>query len=110
MEQLKVGKSFFDKDEVFAPLVEHLLNAALEGEMDAHMDAEERTVGNRRNGYMNKQVQSPVGELSISTPRDRDATFDPVMVKKRERILATALPTASSDCMPWVRAPARSAG
>lgn len=91
LEQLKEGKSVFGKDGVFAPLLEHLLNAALEGEMDAHMGPEERSGGNRRNGYTNKQVQSSVGELSISTPRDRDATFDPVMVKKRERILADSL-------------------
>lgn len=91
LEQLKEGKSVFGKDGVFAPLLEHLLNAALEGEMDAHMGLEERSGGNRRNGYSNKQVQSSVGELSISTPRDRDATFDPVMVRKRERILADSL-------------------
>lgn len=91
LDQLKEGKPVFGKDGVFAPLLEHLLNAALEGEMDAHMGSEERLGGNRRNGYTNKQVQSSVGELSISTPRDRDATFDPVMVKKRERILADSL-------------------
>lgn len=91
LEQLKEGKPVLGKDGVFAPLLEHLLNAALEGEMDAHMGLEERSGGNRRNGYSNKQVQSSVGELSISTPRDRDATFDPVMVKKRERILADSM-------------------
>lgn len=91
LDQLKEGKPVLGKDGVFAPLLEHLLNAALEGEMDAHMGLEERLGGNRRNGYSNKHVQSSVGELSISTPRDRDATFDPVMVKKRERILADSL-------------------
>ena len=74
-----------------APLLEHLLKAALEGEMDAHMDAEERSTGNCRNGYSPKQIQSSVGELSIETPRDRDSSFDPVMVKKRERILSEGL-------------------
>lgn len=68
-----------------------MLNAALEGEMDAHMSDQERSSGNRRNGYTDKQVLSPVGELSIQTPRDRDASFDPVLVKKRERILADGL-------------------
>lgn len=91
LDQLKSGKSVLGKDGIFAPLLEHLLNAALEGEMDAHMDTDERSGGNRRNGYTDKQVQRPVGELSIQTPRDRDSTFDPVMVKKRERILSDGL-------------------
>lgn len=85
------GKPLTGKDGVLAPLLENLLNAALEGEMDAHLDDDERLTGNRRNGYIPKQVQSSIGELSISTPRDRDSTFDPVLVKKRERILADSL-------------------
>jgi putative transposase len=42
LEQLKSGKPLLGKDGAFAPLLENLLNAALEGEMDAHMDDEER--------------------------------------------------------------------
>lgn len=37
LEQLKAGKSVFGQDGVFAPLVKHLLNAAFEGKMDAHV-------------------------------------------------------------------------
>ena len=91
MEQLQAGKPLTGKDGVLSPLLENLLNAALEGEMDAHLDSDERSAGNRRNGYTGKHVQSSLGELNISTPRDRDATFDPVTVKKRERILADSL-------------------
>ena len=91
LEQLQAGKPLTGKDGVLSPLLENLLNAALEGEMDAHLDSDERSAGNRRNGYTGKHVQSSLGELNISTPRDRDATFDPVTVKKRERILADSL-------------------
>lgn len=91
LEQMLAGKPLTGKDGVLAPLLENLLNAALEGEMDAHLDDDERLTGNRRNGYIPKQVQSSIGELNISTPRDRDSTFDPVMVKKRERVLADSL-------------------
>ena len=38
LEQLKAGKPLLGKDGAFAPLLENLLNAALEGEMDVHMD------------------------------------------------------------------------
>ena len=45
LEQLKAGKPLLGKDGAFAPLLENLLNAALEGEMDVHMDEEERLLG-----------------------------------------------------------------
>lgn len=88
LEQLKSGKPLLGKDGAFAPLLENLLNAALEGEMDAHMDDEERSNGNRRNGYNRKQVQTSLGEVTVQTPRDRDSRFEPEFIKKRERILA----------------------
>ena len=88
LEQLKSGKSLLGKDGAFAPLLESILNAALEGEMDAHLTEEERDLGNRRNGKMQKQVQTALGEVTVSTPRDRQSTFEPQFIKKRETILA----------------------
>ena len=41
LEQLKSGKSLLGKDGAFAPLLESILNAALEGEMEAHLSDEE---------------------------------------------------------------------
>ena len=74
IEQLKAGKPLLGKDGAFAPLLESILNAALEGEMDAHLCEDERMSGNRRNGKMQKQVQT--------------STFAPQFIKKRETILA----------------------
>ena len=88
LEQLKSGQPLLGKDGAFAPLLESILNAALEGEMDAHLDDHERYQGNRRNGKMHKQVQTPMGEVTVSTPRDRHSTFEPEFIKKRETILA----------------------
>ena len=88
IEQLRAGKPLLGKDGAFAPLLESILNAALEGEMDAHLTEEERQMGNRRNGKMQKQVQTPLGEVTVSTPRDRNSSFDPQFIKKRETILA----------------------
>lgn len=88
LEQIRTGQPLLAKDGAFAPLLESVLNAALEGEMDAHLTQESRAGGNRRNGKSKKQVQTDHGELSIETPRDRDASFDPQIIKKRERMLA----------------------
>lgn len=91
LEELKAGKPLFGKDGALAPLLENIINAALEGEMDAHLTEESRQAGNRRNGKMQKQVQTPVGEVTVSTPRDRDSSFDPQFIKKRETMLAEGM-------------------
>ena len=46
--------------------LESILNAALEGEMDAHLSEDERMSGNRRNGKMQKQVQTSMGAVSYT--------------------------------------------
>lgn len=91
LEELKAGKPLFGKDGALTPLLENIINAALEGEMDAHLTEESRQAGNRRNGKMQKQVQTPVGEVTVSTPRDRDSSFDPQFIKKRETMLAEGM-------------------
>lgn len=91
LEELKAEKPLFGKDGALAPLLENIINAALEGEMDAHLTEESRQAGNRRNGKMQKQVQTPVGEVTVSTPRDRDSSFDPQFIKKRETMLAEGM-------------------
>lgn len=90
-QQLRSGEALFGKDGALAPLLERILNSALEGEMDTHLSEEERSSGNRRNGKMSKKVQTKYGEVTIETPRDRDGTFQPETVKKRETILANGM-------------------
>ena len=90
-EQLRNGEPLFDKDGALAPMLERILNAALEGEMDAHLTSEERSQGNRRNGKMPKQVQTCYGAVTVETPRNRDGSFEPQTVKKRETILAEGM-------------------
>ena len=89
--QLRKGEPLFGKDGALAPMLERILNAALEGEMDAHLTSEERSQGNRRNGKMPKQVQTCYGEVTVETPRDRDGSFEPQTVKKHKTILAEGM-------------------
>ena len=90
-EQLRTGKPLFGKEGALAPMLERILNAALEGEMDAHLSEESRESGNRRNGKMSKTVQTQYGEVTVETPRDRDGSFEPQTVRKRETILAEGM-------------------
>lgn len=90
-EQFRTGKSLFSKGGAFAPLLQEMLNSMLEGEMDAHLDEEERGVGNRRNGKNFKQVKTSAGSIEVATPRDRLSSFEPEIVRKRETIMAQSL-------------------
>ena len=59
--------------------------------MDAHLTSKERSQGNRRNGKMPKQVQTCYGAVTVETPRNRDGSFEPQTVKKRETIFAEGM-------------------
>ena len=91
LEQFRSGKSLYGKDGAFAPLLKSFLEAAIEGELDAHLDEPERQDGNRRNGKVHKTVQTNAGPIELETSRDRNSTFEPEIVKKRETILADTL-------------------
>jgi hypothetical protein len=86
-EQLKSGKPLFGKGGAFAPLLEKILNAAPEGEMDAHMDCEERSLGNRRNGLYEQTGSNRYGRSrNPYSPRPRFAIRTRIY-QKRERVL-----------------------
>jgi transposase-like protein len=58
----------------------------LEGELDGHLDYEKHqksTGSNARNGYSKKRVKTTFGESEILVPRDREASFNPMIVPKR---------------------------
>ena len=91
LDQFKSGKSLFGKDGAFAPMLKRFLESALDSEMEAHLDSEERSVGNKRNGKGKKTIKSSTGSFEIETPQDRQSSFEPQIVKKRETILADNL-------------------
>ncbi len=91
LEQLRKGESLTGKDGVFGPLLKQFLETALEAEMQCHLSESEREKGNKRNGYGTKTLKTFNGEITIDTPQDRNSTFSPELVKKRERVLADNL-------------------
>src|SRR6266480_108185 len=73
-------------------LTKMVIEGALEGELDDHLgyakhDPEGRDGGNSRNGYRGKTVLTDTGPVEISVPRDRDSSFEPKIVAKRQRRL-----------------------
>lgn len=63
-----------------------IMERALNAELDYHLD-QESEFGNNRNGYGSKQVITDQGAVSINTPRDRDSSFEPQLISKRQRSL-----------------------
>jgi transposase-like protein len=88
LAQLRSGQSLTGKDGAFAPLLKQFLEAALEAEMNQHLDEGERSNGNKRNGKGTKTLKTIDGEVTIDTPQDRQSSFSPQIVKKRETVLA----------------------
>src|SRR5262245_25448648 len=73
-------------------LTKMVIEGALEGELDDHLgyakhDPEGRDGGNSRNGHRGKTVITDTGPVEISVPRDRDSSFEPKIVAKRQRRL-----------------------
>ena len=76
-------------DGVLAHLTRRLLNRALDAELTAHLGYEAGQApaggtGNARNGKPPKTVITDQGPLVIRSPRDRNGTFEPQIVKKRQ--------------------------
>ena len=73
-------------------LTKTVLETALEAEMSEHLgydkhDPAGRNGENSRNGTRAKTVLTEVGPVEIEVPRDRDGSFEPVIVRKRQRRL-----------------------
>jgi len=86
------GLSLTGPDGLLGRLTKVVLESALEGEMDAHLgyrkhDPAGDGSGNSRNGHRGKTVLTGTGPVEVSVPRDRDASFEPVIVPKRARLL-----------------------
>lgn len=92
-EQITQGKPLTGQDGVFTPLLKRVIEASLEGEMDAHLDDEKGSESNRRNGRGSKQVQSSLGGFEVFTPRDRKGSFAPQTLKKRQRRITSDIDT-----------------
>jgi len=90
IEQLRAGRGALGKDGVLTPLLKRFLEKALQSELDLHL-AETKEMPNRRNGKGSKRVRSSVGSFDLETPRDRQGSFEPEIVKKREVFLGEDL-------------------
>ena len=83
---LKQFKSGEELSNFLKQLQKRGLEKMLEGELDGHLDYEKNQRsqnGNTRNGYSQKRVRGSFGEANIKVPRDREGSFNPMIVPKR---------------------------
>nr|WP_226683822.1 IS256 family transposase [Sutcliffiella horikoshii] len=72
--------------DIFGPMFESMLK----GELNHHLGYEsnskqKKDTPNRRNGYGKKTLQTSSGEVDIQVPRDRDGSFEPLLIPKRKK-------------------------
>ncbi len=72
--------------DIFGPIFESML----QGEMNAHLGYENNSKSSketedRRNGYITKNVKTSMGEMAIEVPRDRDGSFEPLVIPKHKK-------------------------
>ena len=82
------GKTLLGEKGLLTQLVKDLTEMALQGEMDAHLQENSlEEGGNRRNGFKKKTVKGSGGSFELEVPRDRNSSFEPQIVKKRQTVL-----------------------
>lgn len=89
------AKSYEDlmgKDGVIKKLIKSSLENMLDAELSEHLgydkhSPEGHNSGNSRNGKTHKSIKTDEGMIDLEIPRDRNSSFDPVIVKKYEKTL-----------------------
>jgi transposase-like protein len=96
------ARTLDDLNDLLRTLMKSALERMLDTEMDVHLgrktvaalpagaevEAGDQTdSSNRRNGHSKKTLRSDRGKLTLEMPRDRDATFEPLLIPKHQRRL-----------------------
>ncbi|MGA3015172.1 MAG: IS256 family transposase [Bacteroidales bacterium] len=92
-EQLKKMKTQEELEAYISKLYKHAVQTMLKAEMDEHLgykkhDPEGKNTGNSRNGSSGKTLKTDIGDIPLDVPRDRNSSFDPVLVPKHQRMSA----------------------
>ena len=94
MEKTESGKTTYqDVNEMLNKLRQKMMQKLLDKEFEEHMkykkgSHEEKKDDNRRNGKgATKTLKTTDGEYDVTMPRDRDGSFEPILVPKRKRII-----------------------
>lgn len=82
IKALQSGQDLTGKDGFLTPLIKQITEAALKAELEQHLNNDDQP--NRKNGSSKKTVKSSVGQFELDTPRDRQGSFEPKLIKKNQ--------------------------
>ena len=111
IEQIYAGKPLTGKNGIFSRMIKDILETALSEELNQHLNQEKQEFSdyysdhdsdldsnysgkisnNRRNGYNYKTVKTKESAFVLNTPRDRNSSFEPQIVKKNQTVLTDEL-------------------
>lgn len=94
LKKCKTAEDIVGKNGFIQRLVKDMLEGVLEKEMQEHLGYEKHSSkgdlsGNSRNGKSKKIVDSSFGPIELETPRDRNSSFEPQVVKKRQTSISS---------------------
>ena len=91
IEKFKNGeiKNSMDVEDYLDSLLEPLMQRLLDAELDNHLDyakyEHKKNSNNSRNGHCkSKQVETKYGSINVKTPRDRNGSFEPIIIEKHQ--------------------------
>jgi len=87
MQDYKNPEDLIGETGLLKQLTKQLLERAMQAEMTEHLGYEKNAsvsndAGNTRNGSYNKNIKGDFGQLDVTVPRDRNASFEPVILPK----------------------------
>ena len=86
----KTPEDFFGENGLLKQFIKAVTERALQAELSDHLgyekhDPKGKNSGNSRNGSTAKTVKGTFGETEIEVPRDRQGTFEPQFIQKRQK-------------------------
>jgi len=89
--KIYAGKPLTGKDGVFSDMIKEVLETALSEELNQHIATEKSELGkdfnNRKNGHNSKTLRTRESAFTLDTPRDRNSSFEPQIIKKGQTVL-----------------------
>ena len=89
LKALREGADLGGKDGILTPLIKQLTEAAMQAELDSHLQSESGQ--NRKNGTSSKTIKTANGSFELDAPRDRAGSFEPQLIKKHQTHLTDEL-------------------
>ncbi|AIN17308.1 transposase, Mutator family protein [Yersinia rochesterensis] len=86
LKALQSGQALTGKNGILTSLIKQLTEAALAAELDSHLAQDMEA--NRKNGSSKKTIKAATGNFELATPRDRNGSFEPLLVKKHQTTLS----------------------